>query len=264
MWRRLPVLLVALLFVGLLAHRIWQSAGPRKAEHAHPPGVHGGVLVSVGGDRYHVEAVFTREGFLKLYTLGRDESRVIEVEAQPLTAHVMAEGDAEAFSVPLQPEPQPGDGLGKTSCFSGRLPPGLGGRVLEVRVPNVRIGGERFRLAFARRGEHVAQMPRKVRDDEERALYLVPGGGYTRADIEANGGTTPSQRFAGFQARHDYAPRPGDRLCPVTRTKANPECAWTVRGRVYEFCCPPCIDEFVRLAKEWPDQIEPPGAYVKR
>jgi YHS domain-containing protein len=82
--------------------------------------------------------------------------------------------------------------------------------------------------------------------------------------VEANGGLTASERYAGFQARHDIHPRPGERICPVTRTKADPRCAWTIGGQVYLFCCPPCIDEFVRRAREEPEGVEGPEAYVQR
>jgi hypothetical protein len=107
------------------------------------------------------------------------------------------------------------------------------------------------------------EMPARAEEAEEQELHLVPGGKYTRADVEANGRTVPSRKYRGFQARHEYDPRPGDRLCPVTRTKASPLCTWTVGGRVYQFCCPPCIGEFVRLAKQHPDRILPPEDYVK-
>jgi YHS domain-containing protein len=59
-------------------------------------------------------------------------------------------------------------------------------------------------------------------------------------------------------------PKPGDKICPVTMTKANPKCAWVVGGKTYEFCCPPCVDEFVKLAKENPNDVKAPGAYIKR
>ena len=97
----------------------------------------------------------------------------------------------------------------------------------------------------------------------ERELYQTPGGKYTWADIEANGQPMPSQKFRGFVARHDLNPRSGELLCPVTRTKANPACQWIIGGRAYQFCCPPCIDEFVRLAKERPDEVKLPEDYVK-
>lgn len=108
------------------------------------------------------------------------------------------------------------------------------------------------------------QMPRQVVDREESELYLTVGGAYTQADIDANGDSLPSSKYRGFKAVHDYRPKPGDRLCPVTRTKANSECTWIVGGHMYEFCCPPCIAEFVRLAKERPSEVRPPGDYVEK
>jgi hypothetical protein len=50
----------------------------------------------------------------------------------------------------------------------------------------------------------------------------------------------------------------------VTFTKANPQCSWVVGGKTFEFCCPPCVDEFVKLAKENPNDVKEPGAYIKR
>jgi hypothetical protein len=107
-------------------------------------------------------------------------------------------------------------------------------------------------------------MPQGVSAEAEGKLYLTPGGVYTEADIKANGNMTASQKFKGFRAKHDMRPKPGDKICPVTFTKANPECTWTVGGKKYEFCCPPCVDEFVTWAKEEPDQIKEPEAYVKK
>jgi hypothetical protein len=50
----------------------------------------------------------------------------------------------------------------------------------------------------------------------------------------------------------------------VSRTKADPACHWVIAGAVYQFCCPPCIDEFVRQAKEQPEPMMPPENYVKQ
>jgi YHS domain-containing protein len=107
-------------------------------------------------------------------------------------------------------------------------------------------------------------MPSNIAVEEERTLYLKPAGKYTQADILANGSMIASRKFSGFRAKHDFRPRPGDRLCPITRTKANPECTWVIGGQTYQFCCPPCVAEFVRLAKEEPDQVREPHAYIKR
>jgi hypothetical protein len=228
-------------------------------DHPHAPGTHGGLVVSLGDDVYHVEAVIESGGLLHLFTLGRDPTRVIDVEAQTLTAYVRADGASESREVVLNPRPQPGDGPGQTSRFTGRLPEDLAGRGVHATVPSLRIGRERFRVAFTTG----PPMPEKVEGDEERELYLTPGGAYTAADIVANGNTTPSVTYRGFRANHDANPKPGDPVCPVTRTKADPRCTWTVAGERYSFCCPPCIDEFVQLAKTRPDRLRRPGDYVQ-
>src|SRR5262249_18623137 len=63
----------------------------------HKPGGHGGRIVEIGRDVAHAEAIFAGEGVVKIYLLGKDASRVQEVEAQPL------EGFAQAEDVQDQP-----------------------------------------------------------------------------------------------------------------------------------------------------------------
>jgi hypothetical protein len=75
---------------------------------------------------------------------------------------------------------------------------------------------------------------------------------------------TASQKYRGRMAAHDLNPKAGDKLCPITLTKANDKFTWVVGGKRYEFCCPPCVDEFVRLAKEQPDEVREPQEYVKK
>lgn len=116
---------------------------------------------------------------------------------------------------------------------------------------------------FGVEGSLEPEMPTKVVAEAERELYLTPGGIYTMEDIEANDGLTSSQKFVGFMATHDFNPQLGDILCPVTRTKGNPECTWVIGGQEYQFCCPPCIDEFVMMAKDRPESIGPPEDYIK-
>lgn len=235
-------------------------------EHAHVAGSHGGIIVSLGRDSYHVEAVVTSKGELLLYTLGNDETRVIDIEQQELTAYVKSPSGTDSASVAVKPQPQKGDADGKASLFVGQLPEALVGQPVNVTIPNITIGDERFRLGFTTEStEHdSAEMPAKVEDESERALYLTPGGIYTQADIEANGNVTASQKFKGFTAAHDLNPKAGDKICPITLTKANPKCSWIVGGKSYEFCCPPCVDEFVGLAKTKPEEIKAPEDYVKK
>lgn len=233
-------------------------------DHEHKPGAHGGIIVSLGRDSYHVEAIVTDKGELRLYMLGSDETRVHYTDEQELTAYVRAAGDSgDSTSMTVKPQPQPGDSSGKTSLFVGQLPDSLVGKPVNVTIPNIAIGGERFRLGFTTLEESHGAMPEKVADEAERELYLTAGGKYTAADIEANGRQTASQKFAGFKAAHDLNPQAGDRICPITLTKANPKCSWIINGETYEFCCPPCVDEFVRLAKTEPGKLKSPGEYVK-
>lgn len=242
------------------------KASGHGGEHGHEPGEHGGIIVSLGRDSYHAEAVFEKGGRLRLYMLGQDETRVQEVESQELTAYAKAEGGGEAVSFMLKPERQPDDAEGTTSQFLGQLPAEFDGADVSVTIPSIRIKGERFRMGFTSMSEpHSAtDMPDKISNSEEAQLYLTPGGLYSVADIAANGNQTASQKFKGFRAAHDLKPKAGDKICPVTLTKANPKVRWIVGGKTYEFCCPPCVDEFVALAKESPEEIKEPEDYVKQ
>ena len=242
------------------------QGSPHQEDHGHKPSAHGGNLVSLGSDSYHAEAVFEKGGVLRLYTLGKDEAKVLEVQAQTLTGYVKVEGGAEAESFVLTPKPQPGDKEGMTSLFVGHLPKDMAGKSVEVTIPSIQIGGERFRIAF--KSVSVADaghgMPTKVADAEERKLYLTAGGKYTETDIKANGTVTASRKFKGLKAEHDLKPKAGDKICPVTLTKANSKFSWVIGGKTYEFCCPPCVDEFVALAKEKPDEVKEPEEYRKQ
>ncbi len=234
-------------------------------EHGHKPSAHGGILVPIGSDSYHAEAVFEKGGVLRLFTLGQNEAVVLEVDAEPLTGYVKVEGANESESFVLSPKPQSGDKQGMTSQFLGHLPKEMGGKNVEVTIPSIRIGKERFRLSFKSNpetGEH--GMPAKVADTEERKLYLTPAGKYTEADIKANGNMTASQKFKGLKPEHDLKPKTGEKICPITLTKANPKFSWIIDGKTYEFCCPPCVDEFVTLAKEKPNDLQSPESYRQK
>jgi hypothetical protein len=101
-------------------------------------------------------------------------------------------------------------------------------------------------------------------NSKERDLYLTPGGAYTEADVRANGSQLPAQKFKGVRVSHDLKPNPGDRICPITLTKANPGYTWVIGGKEYQFCCPPCVEEYVTLAKKDPTAIKPPETFVKK
>jgi len=234
-------------------------------EHGHVPGAHGGVIVPIGSDSYHAEAVIEKNGIFRLLTLGADETRIQEVDVQPIKAYVKVAGDADATPIDLVATPQDGDVEGKTSQFIGQLPEALIGKSIDVTIPNLRIENERFRVGFTTaEAEHSSEMPAAVSDDEERKLYFTAAGKYTTGDIKANGSLPASQKFKGLMSAHDMKPQTGDLICPVTLTKANPKFTWIVDGKTYKFCCPPCVDEFVRMAKEEPGEIKAPEDYVKQ
>ena len=236
--------------------------------HGHKPGEHGGTLVSLGRDSYHAEAKFEKDGTVRLYMLGKDEARIQEVEVQDLTAYVTADGATEADKMTFRAEPQPGDAKGKTSQFVAALPKDLVGKKVQVTVNNLNVNGERFRIAFsnaAAAGDHATvEMPAKKGTDEEQALFLTAGGLYTAEDIKANGTTVPTVKYKGIRAQHDDNPKAGEKICPISKTKANPKFTWVIGGKSYEFCCIPCIEEFVVLAKEKPTEIKDPETYRKK
>lgn len=233
-------------------------------DHAHKPGSHGGIIVPIGADSYHAEAVVEKGGDLRLLMLGKDESRIQEVEIQPIKAYVKVVGQPDAVPIELSAKQQEGDSSGQTSQFVGTLSEEMRGKALDVTIPNIRINGERFRIGFTTLSDvHEEEMPASLPAAEEQALYLTPGGKYTEADIQANGRMTASQKFKGIMSSHDMKPKPGDRICPVTLTKANSKFTWVIDGKPYQFCCPPCVDEFVKTAKEQPDEIKLPDSYVK-
>jgi len=241
------------------------SASSSTAEvHAHLPGEHGGQIVAIGHDEYHAEPVFQTDGSLRLYMLARDESQVLEVEQQTLTAYVNRENQFQAVPIELKPAPQRDDAPDKTSVFAGRLPDELQKSAVTVVIPSIRIAHTRFRFSFHSGDEGGSQMPQTVTSSQARDLFLTAKGLYTAADIAANGSTTAAEKYRGFHSTHDFNPKPGDSICPVTHTKANPQCTWIVGGRKYLFCCPPCIDEFVKLAREEPAKVKSPEDYIKR
>ena len=225
-------------------------------EHGHKRGPHGGMVVPIGRDSYHAEAVFAGDS-LKLHILGKDETRGQDIESQDLVA--FAQGADGPVELTLKPTPQPGDGSGRTSLFQGPVPKSAEGKA--ITIPNLRIGGDRFRVELPAPS---LEMVRGADDEETRALYLTPGGKYTAADIAANGSLPAAEKFKGLVSAHDKKPQSGDRICPVTSTKANPKFSWVVDGRSYLFCCPPCVDEFVRTAKEHPEEIKEPTEYLQK
>ena len=139
------------------------KASGKDDEHGHKAGQFGGIIVPIGRDSYHAEAVFGKDGLLTLFTLGQDEAKVMEVEPQTLTAHATPEGGTTSSEFVLKPQPREDDAKGKTSRFAGTLPKELWGKRVEVTIPTFRVGGERFRVGFkSGAAAHGAAMPPPV------------------------------------------------------------------------------------------------------
>ena len=244
-----------------------EPSGEDTNEHGHIPGTHGGIMISLGRDNYHVEAVIDNSGTIRLYTLGKDESRVIDIEMQTLNGFIKQDGSVDSTAITFEPSPQEGDAPDRTSLFIGTLPTEYLGKKLDVTVPNIRIDGERFRLGFVTgQDDHSdsPEMPDKIADQAERDLYLTPGGRYTLEDIQANGNVTASEKFKGIKSEHDMKPKVGDMLCPISGTKANAKFTWIIDGKAFQFCCPPCIDEYVNTAKMSTEPLPAPETFIKR
>lgn len=123
-----------------------------------------------------------------------------------------------------------------------------------------KINGKPYSGEFSHKAHD--EMPAAVGSDREAVLYLTPGGIYSVKDIKENGNTVPSVKFKGKTWLHDDDLKAGDKICPVTKNKAEAECAWIVNDKKYEFCCPPCLDKFVGWAKTQPDKVKKPTDYV--
>lgn len=239
-------------------------------KHSHESS-HGGAVQAVGN--HHAEAVMEKGGTLRLFVLGRDESELVPVAEQKLRVQVQEEGELESQAVELIADPQPGDPEGQASSFAGRLPEELTGKPLTVAL-TLPLAGKAYRTRFELKPHRADEihpemaemlsMPPAAGSDEVSELYGRPGGLYTEADIRVNGSRPAAEKFRGIVSIHDKHPRPGERICPITSTKANPRFTWTIGGKAYLFCCPPCIDEFVKRAKEQPESIEPPQSYVQK
>lgn len=226
---------------------------------------HGGVMVEIGEELYHAEAVFEADGTVRLYLLGKDAKKVIEIDAKVVEAFAKPDGSTSAYRFEFTPAPQSGDSDGKTSLLVGKLPAEAAGKPVGVSIPNLRVGADRFRVGFhsPEPSSHDA-MPAKRTDTAAQKLFSTPGGLYTDADIRMNGPKLPEEKYKGIKSKHDADAKPGDPICPISETLANPQFTWVVGGKTYEFCCTPCIEEFVSTAKEKPEGIKPPEAYRKK
>ncbi|MCX6367480.1 MAG: hypothetical protein NTX57_12335 [Armatimonadetes bacterium] len=277
----LALLAIGIIAVGGLLMQ-WASSEAKKSP-APGSGVPGGqqiinhietvqhsANVQAAGD-YHIEAQIDRQGRIVLYIYGAKEKQLFPIPVMApdmgMEASAVTKGDgSESLTVTARPVAT--DPPGMTSRFVAEL-----GRTVETMQVGlsltIPIAGHSYRLQW--RPEHLvpgaqladAAMPAAVGDAEAQKLFLTPGGLYTDADIKANGSQTATQKYGSQMSQHNAHPKPGEALCPISETAANPKFAWVIGGKKYLFCCPPCIEEFVKWAKEKPESIKKPESYVK-
>jgi hypothetical protein len=171
-------------------------------------------LVQIG-EAYRAEIVLGRKGIIKVYPLAADAAQIHEVEKQRLEAQLRLEGGSEATLIYLDAVPQEGDGEGKTSQFVGTIPRQLWEKPLVVTM-QMAIDRKRYRFSFPLpSGGHAEDlMPTPVPAEEEKLLYLTPGGRYTEEDIKANGRLCASQKYDLTGWTHELRPAPGEKLVP--------------------------------------------------
>lgn len=256
------------------------SSGQFSAEHPQLAGLMGGWVCSLNNDRCHAEAVIDNDNRVSIFLLASDTSELMEVPIQTLTGYFKPTSDQRSLALLLSSTPMQHNSPGMTSQLFGKLPAesiqqDSASGYLTVPGLMIEAGSDkrfvmRFQLSrsdsLATRHDLPTQldhpaMPNYQPGSEQAELYTTAAGKYSAEDIADNGGLTASINYADFIPKHDPNPQPGDAICPITKTKANAACTWTIDGQTYSFCCPPCIDEFVKLAKESPEQIRPASSY---
>lgn len=237
------------------------SESPRSGAHEHRRGEAGGMLTSFGQDAYHAEAIVEQDGSLVLLTFGNDITHMQPVPEQSLIGYARSDGALPSHAFVLTAQPLPGDLTGTSSRFEGKLPAEILNGDFSLALTGLRVEQSSYTLRFHVANSRSTPMPAPASPTKAQSLYLTSGGLYTEADLVANGQTTAAEKYANFTPRHDPNPVAGDWICPITRTKANTDCAWIIGGETYFFCCPPCIDEFLEQAKASPEAIASPAAY---
>jgi YHS domain-containing protein len=258
-----------LLFWWLSTPTAHSNSRVRQSGHRDAP-QHGGQIEGVGNN--HVEAVVGPDGAVAVYLMGISETLPYAISQSDLWATVQA-GAGGSAQLLLHASPQTGDPKGQASAFVGMLDPVYRDKPVTLSLTAPLDGGPQVVTFELGPGNNVVMPTHDTAPtvvtasnvtNEERRLFLTPGGNYTQADIAANGGTTPDNKYAGMMANHHLNPKKGTYTCPITKTQANTKFAWIVGGRKYLFCCPPCISEFVKEAKNSRHPMPSPAEYIQR
>jgi YHS domain-containing protein len=232
----------------------------------HSNGPHGGNVIDFGP--YHAElTVDQTTKKATIYILDSSIKNAVPIAADKLQLSIKS----PQFQVDMLADPQPGEAKGKSSRFSAVHENFGKKQEFEGTVSGVLDGkpylGD-FDVKDHKDGDKHGKHEDAPKTDDglarERALFLTPGGIYTAADIAANGNTIPSIKYRGISWEHADDLKPGDKVCPITVNKADSKCTWIVNGKTYEFCCTPCLDKFVKWAKNEPGKIKAPEEYIQK
>lgn len=250
--RRLAILTTGLvLVVGVIVGlRTFLSSG---RDHPHEKGPHGGIVIAINQEEphYHAEVVVEDSGRMKLFLFGKDIDTEVAVKPQVFVALVKSDHASQGTSMIFRPSSM----ADKTPHFIGRLLPSQVHRHLEVSIDRLEIADRTFSFRFKLPGQHGHGAESGDAEAYEKQVLLTPAGNYTVADIKASGGVTASDKFASIQVVHHLQAQASDKLCPLSRVKADPRITWVMDGKTYSFCCPQCVVEFVELAKERPEAV---------
>jgi len=232
-------------------------------KHPHEKGPHGGMVIAIdkGASHHHGEVLVEEDGRIHLYLSGDQADQPVEVSHQLLIAQAKHASDENPTSLIFRPETKPDATTKRTSHFVGRFNPEMMGGHLSVSVARLEIDGEEVSFQFELPDRHDGK---RRAAELVRSVVLTPKGQYTWADTEAEKQGVPTEKYRELKVIHDMRPKPGDRLCPVTRAKAAPRIQWQVDGRTYLFCCPPCIVDFIEAARASIKPMIAPEQLVKK
>lgn len=245
-----------------------KAPSPQAKEHEHQgEGPHHGILVEWGEDQYHAEVVFNHaDKEVVVYLLDGEAKAAPTLEPAKISnITVNINNVTPPFAIELAYDSKKSNAKGM--AFEGRDDRLAKATTIQGSVSG-KVAGTPFTGDFAGAGHQEKESPEggltRVVGDNERNLYLTPGGLYTEADIRANGETVPSVKFRDIIWAHEEDLKPGDKICPITKNRAEDKCSWIIGGKTYEFCCPPCLDKFMLWAKKNPEKVKNPEDYVKK
>jgi len=58
------------------------------------------------------------------------------------------------------------------------------------------------------------------------------------------------------QSERSAAVSAGNKICPVTGEKVDGKTTYEYQGKIYNFCCPACIDEFKKDPEKYIKKVE--------